>query len=306
MKPIIEAKELSCFYGVVLGLNNVSFTINEGITGLVGPNGAGKSTLIKLITGQLKPSSGSLSVMGEDPWNHLDVLARIGYCPEHECIHKELRPIDWLRSLAVLSGIPWKKTKAISEKALEVVQLPSVHWNKKIGAYSKGMRQRVKLAQAILHEPELVILDEPMNGLDPMGRREMGKILKDLRSQGVDIIISSHILHELETLCGSFLMLNWGRVLASGRQTKIREDIKNWSETLAICSDNPQQLADHLLEGNHLKGFLIEGNQLLIWLRDPKDFSLKWTEYLADCDVVIQSIENKSQSLSHIFEKITV
>ncbi len=172
MSVIIEAKELSCFYGIVLGLNNVSFEIQSGITGLVGPNGAGKSTLIKLVTGQLHPSSGSLTVFEQMPQNNPALLSRIGYCPEREQISKDLKPVDWLRGLASLSGIPWKNTKAVAEKALQRARLDQSHWGKRLGTYSKGMKQRVKLAQSIMHNPDLIVLDEPMNGLDPNGRSE--------------------------------------------------------------------------------------------------------------------------------------
>jgi len=219
MSAIVEARELSCFYGIVLGLNNVSFSVDEGITGLVGPNGAGKSTLMRLMTGQIKPSAGSLTVFGETPWNNPGVLSKIGYCPESERMHKELEPLEWLRSLAALGGIPWKDTKRVSEKALEAVRLPQKHWKKAVGKYSKGMKQRVKLAQAIMHNPGLIILDEPMNGLDPMGRSEITSILKEQREQGVSVLISSHILGELEALCSRFVMVNWGRLSESFKKS---------------------------------------------------------------------------------------
>src|SRR5690606_15212479 len=146
---LIEAKELSCFYGIVLGLNNVSFRIGSGITGLVGPNGAGKSTLIKLVTGQMRPSSGSLTVFGHAPRDHLPTLRRIGYCPEREQLPRDLRPVDWLRQLGSISGLRWRDTRAASEAALDRARLDRAHWRKPLGSYSKGMKQRVKLAQAI-------------------------------------------------------------------------------------------------------------------------------------------------------------
>ncbi len=304
MNYIVQAKELSCFYGMVLGLNNVSFNLGSGITGLVGPNGAGKSTLIKLMTGQIKPSSGQLLVFGQKPWNNPQILSRIGYCPEHEYVHKEMLPIDWLRSLAMLSGIPFGKAQSISKEALKTVKLSERHWKKKIGSYSKGMRQRVKLAQAILHEPKLIILDEPMNGLDPMGRQEIGNILKDLKNSGIHVIISSHILHELESLCNDFVMLNWGRALASGRQSKIRKEIKNWSEQIAIRTNQPQQLAEHLVSLDTLKGYLVEGEELIIWLKRPESFYQKWPEYLVDCEAEVYDVQNKSQTLTSLFERI--
>ncbi len=305
MSAIIQASELSCFYGVVLGLNNVSFALRGGITGIVGPNGAGKSTLIKMITGQVRPSSGSLTVLGESPWNNPSVLSRIGYCPEHEHVHADLRPLDWLESLALLSGLEKRTARARSEQALHEVGLASKHWTKPIGTYSKGMRQRVKLAQAILHRPALLILDEPMNGLDPMGRHEVSDILRSLHRAGTHILISSHILDELEALCSQFLMLSWGRVLASGSQSAIHAGIQHWPEQVIIRTDRPDTVATVLNQSGHLRGYLLEDDRLLVWLKDPSAFYASWTTLLAGCDADIYDVQSKSTSLTGIFEKVT-
>lgn len=305
MSVVVNAKELSCFYGITLGLNNVSFEIGSGITGLVGPNGAGKSTLIKLVTGQIKPSSGVLEVYGQSPRNNPEILSQIGYCPEHEHMHKDLKPVDLLRSLAALSGVPWRETKAKSEAALVKVGLEETHWRKSIGTYSKGMKQRVKLAQAILHEPQLVILDEPMNGLDPMGRKEIGDILNLLSRDGVDILISSHILRELEMLCSNFLMLNWGRALASGASNEIKADLNDWSEQALIRSSDAQAVVDCLGRLGQLKGYLKSDEGLVIWLSDPENFYQKWPVYLADCEADIFEVRNETKSLTSLFERIT-
>ncbi len=305
MNTLIEAKELSCFYGIVLGLNNVSFSIPPGITGLVGPNGAGKSTLIKLVTGQLAPSSGELKVFGEQPLNNPGLLSRIGYCPEREQLPKDLKPIDWLRSLAALSGVPWKETASRAESALGKARLDDVHWKKRIGSYSKGMKQRVKLAQALLHEPELIVLDEPMNGLDPGGRAEFGAILKELRKEGTSILISSHILHELEFLCGGFLILNWGRALASGSQLEIRQSMTRWSDEISIRCGDAAALAAHLQVHGVLRGFLADREALTVWVKNPETFLDSWPKLLEGCPVEVYELRNKNQSLSSIFERMT-
>ncbi len=305
MSVVVRAENLSCFYGIVMGVNNVSFDIESGITGLVGPNGAGKSTLIRLMTGQIAPSSGTLTVFGESPRNNSNTLSRIGYCPEHEHVPNQLKPVDWLRSLASLSGIRWRETKLRSEEALDLVGLDRKDWGKRLGSYSKGMKQRVKLAQAILHRPDLVILDEPMNGLDPMGRKEITDVLVKLRRNGTDVIISSHILHELETLCGNFLMINWGRALASGSQSAIKADVDNWSEQAVICSSAPEVVAKRLGELGQLKGYLIEDDDLIVWLSEPETFYTNWMDYLGDCPVEIYELRNQTKSLSSIFERVT-
>jgi len=304
---IIDAHELSRWYGIVMGLNNVSFEVASGLTGLVGPNGAGKSTLIQIITGQLQPSSGSLTVFGQVPWNNPALLRRIGYCPEGEAVPKELRPLDWLRGLAFLSGLPAEDVLARCEAILDQVKLPREHWSKRMGQYSKGMKQRVKLGQGLLHEPDLLVLDEPMNGLDPMGRQEVANLLKELAAGGVSILISSHILGELESLCKNILILNWGRILASGSQREIRGDIKNWSEELSIQCDAPEKLARHLFEAGVLLGFDLEANEGLLNIRvkNAAAFYAQWTGLLLESQVTVQSIRSESRSLKNIFDKVT-
>jgi ABC-2 type transport system ATP-binding protein len=176
-----------------------------------------------------------------------------------------------------------------------------------MGQYSKGMKQRVKLAQGLLHEPELLVLDEPMNGLDPMGRQEVANMLKELVAQGVSIIISSHILAELEALCRSILVLNWGRVLASGSQKEIRGDLKNWSEELSIQCDAPEKLARHLFDAGVLLGFDLDATENILHIRvkDASAFYARWTGLLLESQVTVQAIRSQSRSLRNIFDKVT-
>ena len=307
MIPILQARELSRWYGIVMGLNNVSFEIHSGLTGLVGPNGAGKSTLIQIITGQLQPSSGELTVFGEAPWNNPNLLRRLGYCPEKEAVHQDLRPMTWLRALGTLSGIDPGEIDSRAEKALDRVKLPREHWSKTMAQYSKGMRQRVKLAQALMHEPSLLVLDEPMNGLDPMGRQDMAQILKELSQANVSILISSHILAELESLCSQILILNWGRVIASGSQRDIRADMKNWSEEVRVRCDNPEKLARHLFGAGVVTGFDIDARDgwLDLRIKNPEDFYGQWTGLLLDSGVTVEEVRSPNQSLKRIFEKVT-
>jgi ABC-2 type transport system ATP-binding protein len=307
MNAVIQAEELSRWYGMVMGLNNVSFEIAPGLTGLVGPNGAGKSTLIQIITGQLQPSTGSLRVFGQVPWNNPALLRRIGFCPEHDAVPKELRPMDWLTGLGLLSGLDPAELPARCEGMLDQVKLPREHWSKRMGQYSKGMKQRVKLAQGMLHEPDLLVLDEPMNGLDPMGRQEVAGILAEMAAAGASILISSHILAELESLCRNILILNWGRILASGSQKEIRGDLKNWSEELSIQCGDPEKLARRLFDAGVLLGFDLEPAEGLLRIRvkDAPTFYPAWTGLLLDSGVEVYSIRSQSRSLQNIFEKVT-
>jgi ABC-2 type transport system ATP-binding protein len=307
MNPVIQARELSRWYGIVMGLNNVSFDVPSGLTGLVGPNGAGKSTLMQIITGQLRPSSGSLTALGEPPWNNPRVLRRLGFCPEHEAVPRDLKPRDWLHALGLLSGLAPADLERRTQATLDRVKLDRAHWNRPMGGYSKGMRQRVKLAQALLHNPELLVLDEPMNGLDPLGRQEMARLLKDLAAQGVHILISSHILAELEPLCENILMLNWGRIVAAGSQDQIRADLKNWPEALSVRCSDPTHLARILTEANLLLGFDLdlESDTLNLRVRDPKPFYEQWTRILRHSGVVVFEIRGLHRSLREVYDKVT-
>jgi len=264
MNPIIQAECLSRFYGVVLGLNNVSFRINPGITGIVGPNGAGKTTLFRLLLGQIKPSSGTIKVLGHSPWNNPAVQAQIAYCPEDEAVPDGLRPRDWLVGLGMISGLSTTDAKRLSAEMLERVRLPSEHWKKQVSHLSKGMRQRVKLAQCLLHRPKLIVLDEPMNGLDPMGREDFSNVLRSLSSEGTSIVISSHNLHDLEALCSDFLLLRWGRVPRSGNAVVAPGARQEWPASTTFRCDQPAQLARYFFDQQLVQGCdIVEQDELL-------------------------------------------
>jgi len=304
---VIEAHDLSRWYGIVMGLNNVSFHVGPGLTGLVGPNGAGKSTLMQIITGQLQPSSGRLTVLGQTPWNNPRLLARLGYCPEHEAVPEELRPLEWLSGLGLLAGMTSAQAARRSEAMLERVALARDAWKRRMGQYSKGMRQRVKLAQALLHDPSVLILDEPMNGLDPMGRQEVGQLLRNLVEGGTSILISSHILAELESLCQDILILNWGRIIASGSQRDIRADLKDWPEEIQVQCDDPEKLARLLCESGLLLGFDLQQDLagLTFRVKDPATFYQQWMDLLLQSGVRVHAVRGLSRSLKEIYEKVT-
>ncbi len=306
-QAVIQAGGLSRWYGIVMGLNNVSFDLAPGLTGLVGPNGAGKSTLMQIITGQLQPSSGTLTVFGEAPWNNPRLLARLGYCPEHEALPGDLRPLEWLCGLGQLSGFTSAEALRRGAAMLELVKLPREAWSRRMGQYSKGMRQRVKLAQALLHRPDLLVLDEPMNGLDPMGRQEMAQILREWAAGGTSIIISSHILAELESLCQDILILNWGRIIASGNQREIRADLKDWPEELQVHCDAPEQLARRLFDSGVLLGFDLQpkAGTVTFRIKDPPSFYPQWLDLLLTSGVRVYEVRGLNRSLKQIYERVT-
>ena len=274
MNAIIQAESVSRFYGMILGLNNVSFTIRPGITGIVGPNGAGKTTLFRLLLGQIRPSSGRLTVFGEEPWNNPSVHARLAYCPESETVPAGLRPLEWLTGLGMISGLSASAAEARARMALVRVKLGPEHWKKRVTAYSKGMKQRVKLAQCLLHDPRLVILDEPMNGLDPMGREDVAQVLREVAAGGVSILISSHILHDLEALCADFLLLRWGRIPRSLNEAASAEARARWPEAATFRCDAPERLARFFFDRGLVRGCDIVPAEGLLHMRwsDPARF----------------------------------
>jgi ABC-2 type transport system ATP-binding protein len=278
--PIVAADHLSKWYGQVIGLNDVTVTVPPGITGLLGPNGAGKSTFMKLITGQLSPSKGGVKVLGEPIWRNPGLYFRIGFCPEQDAFYERMTGLEWVTALVRLNGLTSTEANQAAEKALTAVDLMDAA-NKKIGAYSKGMRQRVKLAQAIVHDPELLILDEPLTGMDPLGRRKTMKMIREWARQGKSILVSSHILHEVELMTPNILLINNGRILAEGNVHQIRDLIDEHPHTVYIRADDPRGLAREFLTHADVISMRFEPGAVVVETGKPDEFYARLTELVA-------------------------
>jgi ABC-2 type transport system ATP-binding protein len=271
MSAIVQATQLSKWYGQVSGLNDVTATIPPGITGLLGPNGAGKSTFMKLITGQIKPSKGSVTVFGEPMWGNPAIYRRIGFCPEQDAFYDRMTGLEWVTALVRLNGLTEAEAASAATSALERVELMDAA-NKKIGAYSKGMRQRVKLAQALVHDPELLILDEPLSGMDPLMRRKTVRLIKDWARGGKHIVVSSHILHEIEAMTSNILLINNGRILAEGNVHSIRELIDTHPHTVYVRGADPRALARKFLAEDDVLSLRFEPDAVVIETSKPDAF----------------------------------
>lgn len=223
-QAMVVLNRASRWHGQVIGVNDVSCSIGPGLTALLGPNGAGKSTLIKMITGQIRPSTGSVQVIGEAPFANARVLSRLGYCPENDNFYEEMTGREFVTYLAALSGYSGAERKRRVDSTIEKVGMAD-RCDRKVAGYSKGMRQRIKFAQAILHDPKVIVLDEPLNGLDPVGRRDMTDLMLEFAQAGVCVIVSSHILYEVEQLTNNILLMQRGRLLARGSVEEIRSEI---------------------------------------------------------------------------------
>jgi ABC-2 type transport system ATP-binding protein len=269
--PLVVADHLSKWYGQVIGLNDVSVSIPPGITGLLGPNGAGKSTLMKLLTGQLKPSKGTITVLGEPVWANPGLFFRIGFCPEQDAFYDRMTGVEWVAGLARLTGLAERPSIDAANVALARVDLLDAA-NKKIGSYSKGMRQRVKLAQALVHDPELLILDEPLSGMDPIARRRTIRLIKEWAREGKSVLVSSHILHEIEAMTSSILLINNGRILAEGDVHQIRDLIDEHPHTVHVRAAQPRELARDFLTRDDVLSLKLEQGAIVVETSKPDSF----------------------------------
>ena len=280
MTPIVAADHLSKWYGQVIGLNDVSVSIPAGITGLLGPNGAGKSTLLKLLTGQLKPSKGSITVLGEPVWANPRLCFRVGFCPEQDAFYDRMTGLEWVAGLVRLNGLDEPSSREAARVALGRVDLLDAA-DKKIGGYSKGMRQRVKLAQALVHDPELLILDEPLAGMDPIARRRTIRLIKEWARSGRSVLVSSHILHEIEAMTSSILLINNGRILAEGDVHQIRDLIDEHPHTVNVRAARPRDLAREFLTRDDVLSLKLEQGAIVVETSTPDSFYRYLTDLAA-------------------------
>jgi ABC-2 type transport system ATP-binding protein len=300
--PIVSADQLSKWYGQVIGLNDVSVSVPQGITGLLGPNGAGKSTFMKLITGQLKPSKGSINVLGEPIWRNPALYFRIGFCPEQDAFYERMTGLEWVTALVRLNGLTDAEASAVAHRALEMVELIDAA-EKKIGAYSKGMRQRVKMAQALAHDPELLILDEPLSGMDPIARRKTIRMIKEWGRAGRSVIVSSHILHEIESMTANILLINQGRILAEGNVHQIRDLIDEHPHTVYIKADETRALAREFLTQDDVLSLKFEENAVVVQTGKPDAFYARLTDLAASGELgVIHEVTSPDDNLQAVFQ----
>jgi ABC-2 type transport system ATP-binding protein len=299
---IVSAEHLSKWYGQVIGLNDVTLTVPSGITGLLGPNGAGKSTFMKLVTGQLKPSKGGITVLGEPIWRNPKLYFRIGFCPEQDAFYDRMTGLEWITALSRLNGVTDAEATAMARRALDMVDLADAA-GKKIGAYSKGMRQRVKLAQALAHDPDLLILDEPLGGMDPIARRKTIRLIKDWGRAGKSVIVSSHILHEIESMTSNILLINQGRILAEGNVHQIRDLIDEHPHTVYIKAEQPRALARQFLAYDDVLSLKFEDDAVVVQTGRPDAFYARLTELAASGELgTIHEVTSPDDNLQAVFQ----
>ncbi len=302
MTAIIEATDLSKWYGQVIAVNKVSFTVGAGVIGLLGPNGAGKSTLMKLMTGQLRPSQGKISLFSERIWNNYPLFHQIGFCPEQDAFYERMTGIEFVASLLRMHGFPEPEVARRANAALQTVDLIPAS-DKKIAAYSKGMRQRVKMAQAIAHDPQILILDEPLGGMDPMARKDTIRLVREWGKQGKCVIVSSHILHEIEAMTQTIILIHNGQVLAEGDVHQIRGLIDKHPHNILIRCTRPRRLAEVLVGYPDVVSirFHPDGGALTLESRRPDEFYERLPELLLRYEIDLAEITSPDDNLQAVF-----
>jgi ABC-2 type transport system ATP-binding protein len=300
---LIIFDNVSKFYGEILGVNRVNLSIAPGITSLVGPNGAGKSTLMNLMTGLLRPTRGKITLLGV-PTDHPEALFRkVGYCTQFDSFPRGVTGREFITSFLSVFGYDRKTAHALAELSLERVNLVDAA-DRKVAAYSKGMRQRIRLAQSIAHQPVVLILDEPLNGLDPMVRAETMALFRRLASDGLHLIISSHILHEVDMMSDRVVLVNNGYVVAEGNIHGVRDEMEEHPMQILIRCDQPSKLAARVFAQDHVVEARVHDDKrgLFIKTKDADRFYLLLNEVVAKGDINVESIAPVDDDMSAVYQ----
>jgi ABC-2 type transport system ATP-binding protein len=299
---IVDAARLNKWYGRVIALNDVTLSIAPGITGLLGPNGAGKSSFLRIVIGLMSPSGGTMRVLDENPWNNPRLAVRIGYCPEHDGFYEWMTGRQFVTALARLRAV--RKPAEAAAAALDRVRLADV-CDRRIATYSRGMRQRLKLAQALVHTPQLLVLDEPLTGCDPLVRAELIALIKGFPAEGKSVIVSSHVLHEIEALTRQIALIHHGRLVAEGNVQEIRALIDRHPHTVHVKTDRPRDLAARLArEPEVVEIRFVDG---AVWVRTPQPdaFYAKLPALALEGRFAVEEISSPDDNLEAVFRYLT-
>jgi len=304
MTMIIEAEGLSKWFGEVVAVNNLHLSVESRITGLLGPNGAGKSTLIKLALGLYVPSRGVIRVLGHKPRNNIAMLQRVGYCPETDHFFENTTGFEFVYWLNRYWGMSRANARKLAEAACELTHMTD-RMHDPIDTYSKGMRQRIKIAQALTTAPDLLFLDEPMNGLDPKGRDEMYLLIQTLADCGIAVIVSSHILYEIERITDSVVLMYRGALLAQGRVRDIRDLIDRHPHAIRVETSDPRTVSKAFLDVPQVTKIEFEENALVVRTRDPNPCYALLNEMARAGSAPIDGITCSDDNLQSVFEYLT-
>lgn len=300
---LIIFDNVSKFYGEILGVNRVNIQIAPGITSLVGPNGAGKSTLMNLMTGLLRPTRGSITLLGIPTDQPERLFRKVGYCTQFDSFPRGVTGREFINSYLFVHGFNHRRVNELTQVALERVNLVEAA-DRKVAAYSKGMRQRIRLAQSIAHQPSVLILDEPLNGLDPMVRAETIALFRNLAAEGLHLIISSHILHEVDMMSDRVVLLNNGYIVAEGNIHGVRDEMEEHPMQILIRCDQPSKLAAYVFAQDHVVEARLHEDRrgLFVRTRDADRFYLLLNRAVSDGEVNIESVAPVDDDLSAVYQ----
>jgi ABC-2 type transport system ATP-binding protein len=303
VKPIVAFHEVSKWYGNVIGINKLTIRIPAGVTGLLGPNGAGKSTLLQLATGQLYPSQGTVRVLGQKVWNNPSLNRFIGLCPEQDAFYEWMTGWDFVHTSARLSGLGRAEAREAAARTLYAVGMTK-NKDRAVRGYSKGMRQRTKLAQALVHNPEVLFLDEPLTGTDPVARRDLMDIIQRLGSEGKSVLVSSHVLHEVQSLTPNIILLNHGRLVAEGQVREIRDLIDKYPHHIVLICDEYRKLAGRVLTWEDVEGVKVLAKEkgLMVETRKPDMFYSRLPELSLQEGTAIKEVYSDDDNLEAVFK----
>jgi ABC-2 type transport system ATP-binding protein len=300
----VTFENVSKFYGDVLGVNRVNLSIPPGITGLVGPNGSGKTTLMNLLVGLIRPSRGKVSVFGLTPEDPEELFRHVGYAAQYDSFPPGLTGYQFIESYLRVHGYSAKEAETLAWKALERVGLVEPA-KRKVAGYSKGMRQRVRLAQALSHEPSVLVLDEPLNGLDPMARAEVIALFRELADGGLHVIVSSHILHEVDLISDQVVLINGGYIVAEGDIGDVRDEMEEEHPVqVLIRCDRPALLASRVFEADHVvEAKIMDDKQgLLVRTRDADGFHLVLNQIVLDTGLSVEAVAPADSDVNAVYQ----
>jgi ABC-2 type transport system ATP-binding protein len=296
--PAIAVEHVSRWYGNVVAVNDISFALGAGVTGLLGPNGAGKSTLLHMMAGLLAPSSGQVAILGQSAWRRPEIYRSVGLVPEREAVHPYLTGFQFAQYNAQLQALA--DPAAAAERAIATVELTDAA-HRSIGTYSKGMRQRAKLAGALVHDPQVLLLDEPFNGMDPRQRLHMITLLRSMAAAGRTILFSSHILEEVERLADSILVVYAGRLAASGDFRSIRRLMTDRPHTFTVRSSDDRRLAAALMLEPAVFGAELVDGRVSVRTADFGAFTRALPRVARDSRVSLFEVTPTDESLESVF-----
>ncbi|MAM36113.1 MAG: ABC transporter [Euryarchaeota archaeon] len=303
--PAILLENVSKSYGRIFALSNITLALNGGVTGILGMNGAGKSTLFNLLMGKLKVSQGTIKLFGTDPWKNPAPYARVGFVPEHEKMYDWMTAHGFVSTFARLNGLTRDEAGIEADRVLEFVGLTDVA-HKKIGQFSKGMRQRVKIAHALVNDPELIILDEPLQGCDPLARTTIMNVIRELGKMGRTVLVSSHILQEIERITEQIVILHHGRLLALGNLHSIRERLDQIPHRISIQADNPKALAKDVIDIEEVFGISFpDGENLSIQTHNLGAIHAQLPRIIVENNHKVTTIDNPDDDLASILGYLT-